>query len=219
MKEIPLTQGKVAIVDDDMYDYLMQWSWYASQTKKTWYVRRSEGHKKIYMHRQIMQAPKGFDVDHRDGNGLHNWRENLRVCSHQHNTMNRPGNTGRAGYKGAYYHKRDQCWRAQIQVDRRAIFLGSFDTAEDAAIAYNQAALERFGEFAFFNDVPNWRMRTPKRRPGYEQIRSNPASGHKHITWHQRKSKWCATIPVNGKRVHLGYFDTVEDAVYAQTNF
>lgn len=217
MKEIPLTQGKVAIIDDDMYDYLMQFRWYYTgryaATKSTAFSKTGN---KTYMHRLVAQTPVGMETDHIDGDGLHNWRANLRNCTHAQNNLNRKANTHkRSIYKGVFWQKNRRCWGAAIHKNGSQISLGQFDFEEDAGIAYNYAALELFGEFAFFNDIPNWRSRQPNRHPGLEQ-RTNPTSGHKHVTWHKRLGKWSARILVNNRRVHIGYFETVEAAVQEQ---
>ena len=84
-KEIPLTQGQVAIVDEEDYTKLAQYKYAAawSHRSKTFYAVRKvriDGKKHIvYMHREIMQTPKGLDTDHKDNNGLHNWRDNRCV--------------------------------------------------------------------------------------------------------------------------------------------
>lgn len=155
MKEIPLTQGKTAIVDDDMYEYLSQFRWYFTgayaASKSVILSGGGHGAPKIYMHRLIMRTPKGLEVDHIDGNGLHNWRSNLRNCTHAQNTVNRPMNLDKSGFKGVYWHKRNQCWQAQIQKNKAIFWLGNFDDPEAAARAYDEKAKELFGEFARLN--------------------------------------------------------------------
>lgn len=218
MKEIPLTQGKVSIVDDDMYGYLMQWKWYADRADckaEKWYARRSEQRQIISMHRVILPVPDELEVDHKDGDGLHNWRKNLREATRKQNAQNQKPHLGNsAGFKGVYLRKNGLC-SAHIGIDGIFRHLGTFDTPQDAAIAYNHAALECFGPFAYFNDIPGWELITPNRRPGFDQIRVNPKSGHKYIVWNQRHQKWEVRFPVNNQRVHLSNFSSVEEAVRA----
>lgn len=163
-KEITLTQGKVAIVDDSDYEYLSQFKWFAHFDGANWYARRNTRHANgkrsaIIMHRAIMDAPAGLEVDHIDGDGLNNQRSNLRLTTHQRNTLNqrvRRNNT--SGYKGVSWHEHTQRWQARIASDGALLHLGIFDTPEEAAVAYNNAALEYHGEYARLNNVDLWDM-------------------------------------------------------------
>lgn len=108
MKEIPLTKGKIALVDDTDYDWLIQWKWHAWTAKGKWFAisQEKEGHK-MKMHRLIMNAPDGLQVDHRNHNGLDNRRENLRICTNTENSRNRRirrDNT--TGFKGVHWLRR-----------------------------------------------------------------------------------------------------------------
>ncbi len=152
MKEIQLTQGKVALVDDEDYEYLNQFRWHAHKSKRTWSVRRniSIGHSKgtvLCMHIVLMSPPKGFEIDHKDHNGLNNQKHNLRICTHQQNQWNARKQLGTSKYKGVYWHKRDQKWMCRIGFK----YLGLFISETKAALAYNKAAKEAFGEFACLN--------------------------------------------------------------------
>lgn len=150
-KIIALTQGKVAQVSDHRFDYLNQWKWYANKDGNKWYARRNEGNKSVKMHRQItgVTDPE-IDVDHRDGDGLNNTDENLRVCTATQNLANR-GKTKRntSGYKGV--SKIRGRWYADLMKGGKHVFRGYFSTAEEAARAYDKAAREHYGEFAYTN--------------------------------------------------------------------
>jgi AP2 domain len=149
--EIPLTQDKVALVDASDYSSVAGFNWYARKNKHTWYAIRSEGQKKIYLHRQILGFPP-VNTDHRDGDGLNCRRYNLRQADGQQNGRNhRLNRNSTSGFKGVSWDKGRSKWRAYIVVDGKQIHLGRFDTAEEAARAYDAAALERFGEFAKMN--------------------------------------------------------------------
>lgn len=159
MKEIPLTRGKVTLVDDQDYDFLMQWKWHAhpSPSAHTYYAARSpRGNRHgslIWMHRLIMGTPKGMETDHKDHDGLHNWRGNLRVCTSFQNHGNRRVNSNnKSGYKGVYWHYNK--WVAAIQLHGHITRLGTFLTPEAAAVAYNEAAIVHFGKFARLNKIP-----------------------------------------------------------------
>lgn len=156
MKEIPLSQGKTALVDDEDYDWLSQWKWYAVKMKgKFWYASRKENNPKrhaVFMHREIMMAPKGMDIDHHDGNGLNNTRKNLRVCTRSENACNRRLpiiNT--TGYKGVTWNKLEQKYKARIVTNGKGIHLGYFSDPLQAAFAYDEAAKKYHGEFAKLN--------------------------------------------------------------------
>lgn len=159
MKEIPLTQRKVALVDDVDYEWLIKWKWYAiKKTKrKTWYAARMQGgsrknRKVIYMHKEIIGRVPGLEVDHRDGDGLNNQRENLRHCTLAQNQQNKgrySNNT--SGYKGVYKIKERDSWTASIRVNRSPVYLGIFKDPVEAAKAYDEAAVQNFGEFARLN--------------------------------------------------------------------
>ena len=161
MKEISLTQGKVALVDDDDFEWLYGLTWHCARNRKDetskFYALRSvhiNGRQiNILMHRDIAGKP-GLHVDHKDGNGLNNQRFNLRVCTPAQNQMNRIKAFGSIKFKGVYWSKQHKKWHAQLQQNRKTIHLGFFEYSVDAAIAYNNEALKRFGEFAALNVIP-----------------------------------------------------------------
>jgi hypothetical protein len=154
MKEIKLTQGKVALVDDDDYDYLNQWRWYAHKDKNTFYALRKEARnmsriqKDIKMHRLIMNTPDGMQVDHIDHDGLNNQKSNLRNCTSAQNGKNRQCNHNRK-YKGVYIVK--DKYVARIHVDGKNCLLGYYETEIEALQSYDNAALKYYGEFASLN--------------------------------------------------------------------
>lgn len=161
MKEIQLTKGKVALVDDEDFEYLNQWKWQACQKRNNkYYVGRTDykvkGKKnRIWMHRLIMKPFENFIIDHIDGNGLNNQKNNLRICTHSQNLMNRCKNINNtSGYKGVVYNKLDKKYRAKIYFNSKCISLGRYINPIDAARAYNQAAQKYHGEYAQLNVIP-----------------------------------------------------------------
>lgn len=155
VKQIPLTQGKVTLVDDEDFIALSQYKWcfgsgYAKRMTKVNGVE-----KMVTMHRQILSAPAGAYVDHINGDKLDNRRANLRLTNSAGNSQNRDKQKGAfsSGYKGVTFFKRAGRWRAQIHVDNKNRHLGYFQYERDAALAYNAAARELFGEFARLNEV------------------------------------------------------------------
>lgn len=148
MRGIELTSGLMALVDDEDYDALNQHSWYAFRSHCTHYAARSDHGHTIYMHRQLLDAQTGQEVDHANGDGLDNRRANLRFATRQQNQQNR---RPRGMYKGVSYHAREQAWRARIKYNGRFIELGHYPTAEMAAREYDRYAPILFGEFARCN--------------------------------------------------------------------
>lgn len=156
MKEILLTQGKVALVDDADYERVNQHKWCANKIGNNWYAIRATGGRRkkkfIYMHRSITAVAPGMYVDHRNHNGLDNRRENLRVCTNAQNTRSRgTGKNNTSGYKGVCWRKDRKRWSAKIKVNYVTIALGCFGSPEEAAKAYDEAARFHFGEYALTN--------------------------------------------------------------------
>jgi len=153
--EIELSNGGFVLVDDDM-EYLKYKAW---QLNASGYVGRMtrENDKRfmLLMHRVVMNAPKGVEVDHINGNLLDNRRENLRLVTRSQNNMNRhvkkSGTTSQ--YKGVCYRHIPKRWKAYIKINRKQIHLGYFSTEKDAALAYDSAAKKYFGEYACLNFV------------------------------------------------------------------
>ena len=147
---VPLTKGKFAIVDGDMFDYLNQWKW----TFEKRYAVRKVNKKAIYMHRLIAEAKEGFEIDHINGDSLDNRISNLRSCTHAQNCRNTKIQTNNtSGFKGVSFNKGKKKWKAYINLDRVQKFLGYHRDIKAAAQAYNRAAREYFGEFARINTL------------------------------------------------------------------
>ena len=153
-KQIPLTQGKVALVDDDMYSYFMQWNYFYRNGYAAREITAQSGKRiTIYMHREVMNAPDGMKVDHRNtGKTLDNRRENLRICTHAQNLQNTKKHRDNAsGYKGVHLNKHAKKWQASVMSGGSRHYLGLFDDPKAAARAYDAKARELFGEFARTN--------------------------------------------------------------------
>jgi hypothetical protein len=163
VKTIELTQGKVALVDDEDFEVLNQVKWYAFRDRlgRLFYARRSILTGKVspkcralLMHRLIMPVTPGMEVDHIDGDGLNNQKSNLRICTHSENMRNqgvRPGGLSR--YKGMYVERRYAItsYRGKIVVDGKQSLSKRMNSPEEAALWYDYMALKHFGEFAKLN--------------------------------------------------------------------
>lgn len=152
MKQIPLTQGKFALVDDEDYEYLSQYHWYFEHGYARREVWKKNKRSRIYMHREIINNFDKLSTDHINGDKLDNRKKNLRKCTPGQNLQNssiRKSSNKTSKFKGVGFHKRLGLWRARIKDSH----LGVFKSENDAAKAYNDAALEMFGEFAKINVI------------------------------------------------------------------
>ncbi len=157
MKEIKLTRGCVALVDDEDYAELSRHKWYVNVSRRSKYAHRQfrdhgDGTKYgkrvlVLMHRQVMRAPKGKNVDHINGDGLDNRKENLRLCTQSQNLQNQ--NRYRPGWKGVY--PKGRRWGMQIAANGESHSLNGFCDSRSAAKAYDKLAKILHGEFACLN--------------------------------------------------------------------
>lgn len=155
MKEIKLTQGKFAIVDDSDFEYLNQFKWYYS----CGYAQRSlprngKSQDKKLMHREIIEMSKAIEkdieIDHINHNKLDNKKENLRVCTHAENLQNKSNyKNNSSGFRGVTKYKNK--WLAKIARNKKTVFIGYFEDVIEAAKAYDTKALEYYGNLANLN--------------------------------------------------------------------
>jgi len=139
MKEIPLTQGKVALVDDGDFKSLNSVKWCAVGIGRTFYAKRSKQRNKIiFMHRAILSPPKGMVIDHIDGNGLNNQRSNLRIVDVRENSRNRHHKRS-SDFPGVSWDARRKKWQTWIWINGKNIWLGRFNDEISAANAYRNA--------------------------------------------------------------------------------
>ena len=150
--EIPLSRGLVSLVDAADFDLIVAaGKWYAAPSRNTFYARHSYWRDGKVRHVQMHTLITGWSfVDHRNGDGLDNRRQNLRPANDSKNQMNaRMRSDNPSGFKGVCADRHR--WMARIQLDGRRTYLGYFATPQEAARAYDEAALSLFGEFARFN--------------------------------------------------------------------
>jgi hypothetical protein len=156
VREIELTQGRIARVDDEDYAALALHRWgfshgYAGRT--TWLAGQNKTGPRIYMHREVCPTAAGFEVDHIDGDKLNNQRLNLRAVDRGANTQNKPSRN-RFGYKGVQAQPNGLTYAAVIMFAKSRRYLGNFNDPVAAARAYDAAARHLYGPAAFQN-FPN----------------------------------------------------------------
>lgn len=157
MKKIALTKGGFALVDDTDFEFLSQWKWtvrngYSARTVYLGGGRKNQKSKHIYMHSLLNETPNGMETDHINRNKLDNRRENLRTTTRQQNSCNRvlqDNNT--SGFRGVSWNRQRNKWMSQIKAFRKNYYLGLYSNKNDAARAYDKAALNLFGEFSKLN--------------------------------------------------------------------
>lgn len=155
-REIELTQNKWAIIDALDYELIAPFTWQAHTAGKnhTWYATSGRVDlPPLRMHALISLPPLGLEVDHIDGNGLHNFRSNLRWATHRQNTINwdQPQGEHGSGFRGVTLNYNR--WQARITINGTRHHLGYYDTPEEAAKAYDEAARTHHGRFARLNFV------------------------------------------------------------------
>ena len=224
MKYISLTKGKYAIVDDEDYPLLSKFNWYASGPKKNgkFYAVRDVDNKHVHMHRIIMSVPNDLEIDHRDGNGLNNQKDNLRYSTRLGNVANiglRRNNT--SGFKGVSFNRKSGKWTAQVGIDGKNIYLGRFSSMEEAAETYDSIVKDLYGDFAWLNSEhtspkieESWIAVSIQKPP----FRARNKPGFKGVYYRKSRKKWRAELRVNKKQIHLGLFNTAEEAALAYDN-
>lgn len=166
MKTLPLSQGKYAVVDDADFEQLSEHKWYAykeiRKNRVVWYSVRNEPtgcvnrpQRTLQMHREILGVTDPLaKIDHINGDGLDNQRQNLRLATNRENCQNQhkiPGCSSH--YKGVSWCKLTNKWKAQIRVNGHKQHIGLFETEELAAAAYDKRAAQEFGDFALLNST------------------------------------------------------------------
>ncbi|MDO8725632.1 MAG: AP2 domain-containing protein [Candidatus Methanoperedens sp.] len=209
---VPLANGrgfaKVSPEDlDKVKDY--KWSFCNGYALTTIYIPYK---KTIRMHRLIIDSPNGVYVDHINRDTLDNRRSNLRLATPSQSRANTSGQRTRhiSKYKGVRYYSRTKRWVSSICANRKRIFLGSYDLQEDAARAYDSAALYFFGEYAYTNfsdSIPE--------APESIHARVKPRMRGFSVYFEKKPNKWIARIKRKGFDKFLGSFETKEEALRA----
>lgn len=219
-KQIPLSgkrgKGKFAIVDDEDFEIASAYTWSYSKGYAVTSVGGRKDKKRIYLHRLISgDPPEGLFVDHIDGDPLNNQRNNLRFVTIAQNAYNMaPNRNTSSSFKGVSWDSSRNFWHARIQFDKATTNLGFFMSELDAARAYNVAAIKHFGEYARLNVIPDdakddvrYRQATP--------IAHNRTSRFRGVHFSTKSGCWISKITIRYKTIHLGSFDTEEEAARA----
>jgi len=170
-KSITLTNGMIAYVDACEYEKLSQYSWHYCSGG---YAGRYEKRTLILMHRQIMDAPDGMQVDHIHHNRLDNTRAHLRICTPAENARNRSKRgSATSRYFGVCYNKRRKKWVASIKIEGKVREVGYSCDEKEAARAHDYAAVRNFGDYVRLNFPDEW---PPERRA---EVRAQRAAAEK----------------------------------------
>lgn len=151
MISIQLTKNQHTIVDEEDFNRFGSMNWCASFKRNinAYYAVRKFNHTNIFLHREIMNAPKGRMVDHINHDTLDNRKSNLRICSQSENQMNRKGvqSNSTSGIRGVYWRSRYKTWEARIGLNKKMLYLGSFKNISDAILARKIASEKYHGNF------------------------------------------------------------------------
>lgn len=213
----------IVLIDDTDYELITGITWGITKDKDRYYVRgkgeKTNG-KTVKMHRLILNAPRGLQVDHINHNCVDNRRINLRLSTQRQNSKNQKlRKDSKTGFKGVAYSKKLQMYRCIITVDYKRIFAGYFMSPFDAARKYNELAIIHHKEFACLNVINEKDEIVYKNqlihRIGINQ--KNNTTGYKGVFIEKRHvgKNYYAKISVNKKQKLLGYYETAQEAAYA----
>lgn len=229
MKEIKLTQNKVALVDDEDYEWLINCgiSWHLNGDKHTDYAIGCSGRKKKFkMHTEILKKyglhENGKEIDHKNHNGLDNRKENLRICTHAQNRRNsKPDKNSTSIYKGvSIFPKKSSKWQSFIFKDGQLIKIGAFYNEKDAAIAYDIFAKKMFGEFAYLN-FPDANQNEINK---IQIIIDNPkqwgsTSKYIGVCYNKNENKYESYLNHNKQRIYFGKFNIELEAAKIRNDY
>lgn len=210
-KKLILTNGSIALVDDEDFEKVSRYSWYSLKG----YAARTgsmpgEPHTML-LHHVVTGTDYKYIVDHVNGDTLDNRKKKLRVATIQQNCFNKSVNKNKQSskYKGVFWSKEKNLWLSLIKLNGKSNHLGYYDLEVDAAAAYNENAKILFGEYARLNNVPPntewWRKRT------FIQFNSTSYRG---VT-EQKPGRWQARITIANKRLSIGYYNSRVEAAKA----
>lgn len=211
VKEIPLQNGMVALVDDEDYENVMKHVWWVSTNKWSTQIRNKHDES---LARFVLYVDKGDKrkVTFKDGDALNNQKENLVLVEQSMLLAKSRGHRdGSSKYKGVCWDKRSKKWISNITVNKKRYYLGSFDDEDEAAMVYNKAAIELIGESSYLNEIgKDNSSESPAKFEKVRQQRYRSAVGFKGV--YKNYNKYEARIIINSKDVYIGLFGTPEEA-------
>jgi len=155
MKEIKLTRGYTAIIDDEDYEKVKNIKWHYALGYAVCSIPKNGKRVTVSMHRTIMDIPDGMEADHINRNKLDNRRGNLRTATRAQNNQNQAlRKDNRYGFKGVWERKERNKFRVRIKVNKECFYFGTYYNIVDAALAYNLASLKYHGEYGYLNKIP-----------------------------------------------------------------
>jgi hypothetical protein len=227
IREIQLTQGKVALVDADDYGALKGFNWYFCKGYALRERKLAGKRYRIYMHRALVDAPSGMMVDHINHDTLDNRRSNLRLATVNENGRNmRLPSHNSSGFKGVCWDKPRGKWKAYIHVNDKIVNLGRYEVMGDAVAAYDAAALQLHGEFARTNASLKTTPPAPSHRNGArtsagQSPRRLSIANTTGVTGVAKlpSGAFCAYSKINGRQKHIGSYKTIEQAAQARESY
>lgn len=218
MKKVPIFKDQFALVDDDDFDKVAHFKWhkFKSRNKSNCYAKRNFRVNGVsrsqLMHRVILGVTDSKTlIDHINGNGLDNRKQNLRICSNAQNSRNRDKvKNNSSGFKGVSYNKKLLCFESKIGLDNKTINLGLYRTEIEAAIAYNEAAVKYHGQFARLNNIS---FEQQAIKP--ERIKRTKTCDYHGVFYVSSIDRWRATFVMNKQKYYIGQFKNAQDAAIA----
>jgi len=215
MKEIKLSNGNIALIDDDDFEMVSKWKWQENQRGYAkGKVRINDDWKTVSMHRFIMKPPSDKVVDHINHNKLDNRKSNLRICTPQQNSANVPKLSKTKNYKGVRY--KNGGYEASLVVKGEYKYIGSYSSEIAAANAYNYYAKQYNGEFAYLNN-----LHVNMGKDEFEQYRLEKkiTSKFKGVGFNKQKQKWLVRLQYNRKSKFIGWFDSEIEGALAYDQY
>lgn len=205
---------KILFIDDEDFGFLEGRSAVLKKSRSTFYAKISMDSKEYYLHRLILNARKGVEIDHINRNGLDNRKSNLRVATHAQNTYNKfDKKNSKSGFKGVYWVKDKKLWCARITFNNKVIMGGYYKCKIDAAYAYNELANKYHKQFAYLNTFTDDDNRVRLNEPRYTKEKGRCKSGYRGV--YQMGNRFVAHIRINKRKEHIGCYATKIEAAAA----